>query len=123
MNWSDATDAQITEMFHRPMSYSQIASEFKGATVGMVAGKCRRLGLRREGKVIVLKLPNPKPAPVRLVALAAKDCRWPIGDPKSKDFAFCGRDAKPGSPYCSEHEAKARVKNSRRHGGHQDASE
>ncbi|MFC6198933.1 GcrA family cell cycle regulator [Ponticaulis profundi] len=29
-------------------------------------------------------------------------CKWPIGDPMDKDFAFCGRAAADG-PYCKEH--------------------
>lgn len=29
-------------------------------------------------------------------------CKWPIGDPMDKDFAFCGRAA-TGGPYCEEH--------------------
>ena len=29
-------------------------------------------------------------------------CKWPIGDPMDKDFAFCGRAAS-GGPYCVEH--------------------
>lgn len=29
-------------------------------------------------------------------------CKWPIGDPMDKDFAFCGRAA-AGGPYCAEH--------------------
>ena len=29
-------------------------------------------------------------------------CKWPIGDPMDKDFAFCGRGAADG-PYCAEH--------------------
>ncbi len=29
-------------------------------------------------------------------------CKWPIGDPMDKEFAFCGRAAS-GGPYCAEH--------------------
>ena len=29
-------------------------------------------------------------------------CKWPIGDPMDKEFAFCGRSAS-GGPYCAEH--------------------
>ncbi|NWG52343.1 MAG: GcrA cell cycle regulator [Hydrogenophilaceae bacterium] len=36
--------------------------------------------------------------------LTVKDgmCKYPIGDPKAKDFAYCGRDACRGS-YCADH--------------------
>ncbi len=29
-------------------------------------------------------------------------CKFPIGDPRDADFAFCGRDARCG-PYCGAH--------------------
>jgi len=30
-------------------------------------------------------------------------CRWPIGNPDSKDFHFCGEKVFAGKPYCYEH--------------------
>lgn len=30
-------------------------------------------------------------------------CKWPIGDPTSDDFRFCGRKIKSGEPYCEAH--------------------
>ncbi len=30
-------------------------------------------------------------------------CRWPIGDPDSEDFHFCGDTVFVGKPYCYEH--------------------
>lgn len=30
-------------------------------------------------------------------------CRWPIGDPTSKDFHFCGRRSDENVPYCHYH--------------------
>ena len=38
-----------------------------------------------------------------LVRLAAHACKWPIGDPKSPDFSFCGR--RTDGRYCATHEA------------------
>lgn len=38
------------------------------------------------------------------------DCCWPIGDPGTKDFHFCGARAVPGKPYCLEHVQVAYVK-------------
>jgi GcrA cell cycle regulator len=34
-------------------------------------------------------------------------CKWPIGDPSSADFHFCGHPPKSGSPYCEAHCVKA----------------
>ena len=38
-----------------------------------------------------------------LMALRADQCRWPVGDPDSGDFRFCGEKCFVGKPYCFEH--------------------
>ncbi|MDI3470282.1 MAG: GcrA cell cycle regulator [Pseudolabrys sp.] len=38
-----------------------------------------------------------------LLQLSEVTCHWPVGDPGSPDFFFCGGDASDGSPYCSFH--------------------
>jgi len=72
-------------------------------------------------------LEKPKPAPKRAVTsvnapskqdveiiknkgqrlplseLSERMCRWPIGDPKSAEFGFCGAHSETGLPYCPEH--------------------
>ncbi len=40
----------------------------------------------------------------------AKPCQWPIGEPRSKGFHFCGADALEGKPYCEEHCERAYVR-------------
>ena len=58
--------------------------------------------------------PEPEPEPIRevdippgerasILTLSEHTCRWPIGDPGSEDFYFCGRNPKPGMPYCEHH--------------------
>lgn len=32
-----------------------------------------------------------------------RHCRWPVGDPRSPDFRFCGCTAHDGLPYCVDH--------------------
>lgn len=49
----------------------------------------------------------------RAAARGAKSCLWPIGDPGSNDFHFCGEEAVPGKSYCAEHCAKAYITKSR----------
>jgi GcrA cell cycle regulator len=41
--------------------------------------------------------------PCSLVDIAARQCRWPIGDPASTNFLFCGNDAINGFTYCVGH--------------------
>ena len=43
-----------------------------------------------------------------LLELASDNCRWPVGDPSTGDFFFCGAHCLQGTPYCAAHEARAR---------------
>ena len=55
-------------------------------------------------------LPAPRPAPfvelpgtATVLTLGRHMCKWPIGDPASDDFTFCGRRASDEGPYCIDH--------------------
>ena len=41
--------------------------------------------------------------PCSLTELAERKCRWPLGDPMSADFAYCGNEAFTGFAYCAGH--------------------
>jgi GcrA cell cycle regulator len=38
-----------------------------------------------------------------LLELNEATCHWPVGDPSSADFFFCGGKALSGLPYCAQH--------------------
>ncbi|MGR3501750.1 GcrA family cell cycle regulator [Pseudaestuariivita sp.] len=38
-----------------------------------------------------------------LMELTERTCKWPVGDPATDDFWFCGLPVKPGKPYCEAH--------------------
>ena len=40
---------------------------------------------------------------LEMANLKPNQCRWPIGDPDSEDFHFCGETVFVGKPYCYEH--------------------
>ena len=44
---------------------------------------------------------------LRLMELTERTCKWPIGDPATDDFWFCGHAVQPGKPYCEAHVAVA----------------
>jgi GcrA cell cycle regulator len=57
---------------------------------------------------------EPEPQPIReveippgqratILTLNEHTCRWPVGDPGSEDFYFCGSNPKSGQPYCEYH--------------------
>jgi len=43
-----------------------------------------------------------EPGSATVLTLGAHMCKWPIGDPATDNFTFCGRRAGEG-PYCVEH--------------------
>ena len=40
---------------------------------------------------------------LEMANLKPNQCRWPIGDPDSEHFHFCGKQVFTGKPYCYEH--------------------
>ncbi|MFN3662860.1 GcrA family cell cycle regulator [Yoonia sp.] len=38
-----------------------------------------------------------------LMELTEKTCKWPVGDPATDDFWFCGLPVQQGKPYCDAH--------------------
>ncbi|WP_431281823.1 GcrA family cell cycle regulator [Humitalea sp. 24SJ18S-53] len=63
----------------------------------------------------------PPPAAPRAVAapppvvrafprFGGRTCCWPLGEPGTAAFRFCGGDALTGKPYCTEHAAVAYVR-------------
>ncbi len=55
----------------------------------------------------MLEEPKAKPAARPSHAVAREPCCWPIGQPGSRSFRFCGEVAITGRPYCNEHAALA----------------
>jgi GcrA cell cycle regulator len=68
---------------------------------------------RRPAEIQLRPTPAPTPSlPVVVIeetgsatvlTLGAHMCKWPIGDPSTDGFSFCGRQAGDGVPYCSHH--------------------
>jgi len=40
---------------------------------------------------------------IGLMDLTERTCKWPIGDPATDDFYFCGLPVQQGKPYCEAH--------------------
>lgn len=57
--------------------------------------------LRPEPYVIRTDLP-PAVARKTFLQLGRSDCRWPVGEPGTRSFGFCGQERVPGKPYCPE---------------------
>ena len=40
---------------------------------------------------------------ISVMELTEKTCKWPIGDPATDEFWFCGLPSQTGKPYCEAH--------------------
>jgi len=40
---------------------------------------------------------------IGLMELTERTCKWPVGDPATEDFWFCGLPVQQGKPYCEAH--------------------
>ena len=50
----------------------------------------------------VVRYVDEAPGSATILTLVNHMCKWPIGDPATATFTFCGRRASDG-PYCGEH--------------------
>lgn len=98
MSWTDEQVETLQRLWAQGRSASQIAGELGSVTRNAVIGKAHRLGLAS------------RPSPIRTESPASRvakhkgpSCQWPIGDPSSQDFTFCGAPIEPGRPYCAQH--------------------
>ncbi len=46
---------------------------------------------------------HEEPGSATVLTLGAHMCKWPIGDPATDGFSFCGRRTGEDGPYCAEH--------------------
>lgn len=55
----------------------------------------------------VQELYIPEDQRLNLLQLNEHTCKWPIGDPLTPDFYFCGQHSEEGKPYCDFHSRRA----------------
>ena len=132
MAWTDERVELLKQLWAEGLSASQIANTMGDVTRNAVIGKVHRLGLagraqpprvstatiggrtlEKQSKTkgfgnIKDEVAQDEPERsteerVTLLNLTRHTCRWPIGEPKTEDFYYCGARTKPDSPYCEEH--------------------
>lgn len=124
INWTSALDMKCVEL-KKFCSAAKIAEILFG-DVGLRNAVIGRMHRKNLMPVRVKKMPEQKPVitqkipailftvkkhktehtvnacGVRPIDIEAHSCRWPIGDPKSPTFRFCGVEKELGS-YCVNH--------------------
>ncbi len=132
LTWSDDRVEQLKKLWEAGLSASQIAAELGNVTRNAVIGKVHRLGLSGRAKSPSSAAPRQRKArpaqhmmrvsrPVSrgntalahafepmsqrlsLLELNEATCHWPVGDPSSPEFFFCGGKALSSLPYCAHH--------------------
>ena len=105
--WTEERLADLKKLWAEGLSITQIGLEI-GVSRNAVVGKVHRMGLPKRQSPIVRSDKPIEPKRRKLSPLAVADwdrhkCCWPIGDPRSEDFHFCGAKISDGRPYCEEH--------------------
>ncbi len=138
MSWTDERVSLLKKLWGEGRTAAEIAKELGGVTRNAVIGKAHRLKLsnrvspiqQNTKKVPLAKTMEEKPKAARLARpaiveeefkgkgvtmaeLTPRMCRWPIGDPKTENFQFCGCTAEAGGPYCETHAKMAYQTSSR----------
>ena len=125
MSWTDERVELLKKLWSDGLSASQIAAELGGITRNAVIGKVHRLGLSGRAKSTSSASQRPRKArspshmlrigrasidniiPIgqrrTILELNEQTCRWPVGDPGSTEFFFCGGNTVTGLPYCAYH--------------------
>jgi GcrA cell cycle regulator len=138
--WTIERIARLKYLRDAGLSCAQIANEI-GVSRNAVIGKSNRLGLSRFDATIgkpertvtrrryrypralsanpqfgLAEMEGNGASRCSLFDLQQWHCRWPIGDPGSEDFGFCGTKAVDGLPYCVAHARLAYRPGSRERG-------
>ena len=125
--WTHARIEQLTNLWKDGWSGSKIAITMGGLSRSAVIAKTHRLRLpgrpkpppapkRERTSKIAFRTSRPfqatedtvapKSLKVTLLELEEYMCRWPLGDPKTKAFRYCGLDKHPNHiSYCVGHAA------------------
>lgn len=127
--WTDDRVEELRTLWADGLSASQIARAMGAPSRNSVLSKVHRSGFAGRAvtnrtlprRTTAAHLPRvtraPAPPPViempplvfedgsHVTSLTIGDrfCRWPIGDPASADFCFCGNEPAAGKPYCDAH--------------------
>lgn len=133
--WTEEEEDLLRKLWDMGCTAQEIANQIPGKTRPAVIGKSARMELKRRYKkketsqTVATKKKTEKAEPKNLYRptkerleisstaygkkcslheLKNNQCCWPVGNPKNKDFGFCGAKKQNNqSPYCEKHMAIA----------------
>jgi GcrA cell cycle regulator len=71
----------------------------RGATALAFAPRAEVMIIEKPAEEVVI----PMSERVTITDLREAMCRWPLGDPATSEFRYCGAKSPVGTPYCSYH--------------------
>jgi GcrA cell cycle regulator len=103
---------RVASPSHRPSMNGgmkpRVASGGGGAIQGATALKfVEEFDQQLEAAPEVAELFIPEEQRLNLLQLNEHTCKWPIGDPLTPNFYFCGQHSEEGKPYCDFHSRRA----------------
>lgn len=106
--WTEERVTRLRELWSQGKTASEIGAALGGISRNAVIGKVHRLKLSGRPSPIrhrptIEATPMPNSGTATILALGDRSCKWPVGDPLSAEFHFCGKGAQAGMPYCSDH--------------------
>ncbi|KQT54415.1 GcrA cell cycle regulator [Aureimonas sp. Leaf454] len=99
---------EVVEVAAVPVSLRLVAGQPAARLSPRIEG-ATALRAEPEGELVVgvtERMPGevvPISRNLTLVQLSDRTCKWPLGDPLSADFRFCGNQSNDASPYCVYH--------------------
>jgi len=96
---ADAKDTPVAEIVPMPVREPVVAETQRVKEAPVSAPVVRPEAVRPALRSVPLEKPRRGPS-----------CCWPLGDPGTPGFHFCGAAPIPGKPYCQEHASIAYVK-------------
>ena len=117
--WTKERLKKLEKLWDKGLSISEIGKEL-GVSRNSIAGKVNRLGLEKRrspisetnekvdaGRPQTIQDMDASKLPLKIalrnIDWSHSKCSWPIGDPKSNEFSFCGEEVVQGKPYCNDH--------------------
>lgn len=124
--WSEETKEALKALADKGLSASQAALHFDGMTRNSAVGIAFRYPFQFHGssknRVYAAKVDRARSSanlpqiqtwkcaevtelaiPVTFAELEPHHCRFPLGDPLSPDFRYCGGNKHDGYSYCGKH--------------------
>lgn len=100
--WTPEEESQLRKLWGSGLTASKIGEKL-GKSKNGVIGKANRIGLEKRPHIIQGYYEKRKAGSPTMMELGPRDCRYPLGEKKEPATHYCGKEVKPGSPYCPTH--------------------